>query len=381
MFQAHQGRSPEAAEAQAELVLRYGGAVHRYLLASLRDVDAADELSQEFALRFLRGDFKNADPGKGRFRDFLKRSIYRLMVDYHRARRARPRSLDESPEPAIDTDAWDRELDRQFLESWREQLMAHAWCALDRVQERRGQPFADVLRLRVASPGLRSPQLAERLSERLGPTGQTGLGPTQPAPRPRHVRQVPARRGEAVAGKSTAAAGRRAQRARAAGVLPIRVEPLRRSACERDGLRIPESARPRSALPGGLPPWPNPPWIAICSSASSRCGWTSSLAMSSSAAIRAWALEMERSRSTRSWSSAATLAEDERSLLEPLVGKQLEQLGDDVERSHEDVSSVSWIKLDTAGHCRRFRNADVPDQRRPRMPPILRVSSRIGSAS
>jgi DNA-directed RNA polymerase specialized sigma24 family protein len=168
VFQAHQGRSVEAAEAQAELVLRYGGAVHRYLLASLRDVDAADELSQEFALRFLRGDFKNADPGKGRFRDFLKRSIYRLMVDYHRARRVRPRSLEESPEPAVATDPWDHELDRQFLESWREQLMAHAWSALDRVQERRGQPFADVLRIRVASPNLRSPQLAERLSERLG---------------------------------------------------------------------------------------------------------------------------------------------------------------------------------------------------------------------
>jgi DNA-directed RNA polymerase specialized sigma24 family protein len=168
VFQAHRGESAEAAEAQAELVLRYGGAVHRYLLASLHDVDAADDLSQEFALRFLRGDFKNADPGKGRFRDFLKRSIYRLMVDYHRARRARPRPLDQGPEPAVDDDSWDRELDRQFLESWREQLMAHAWSALDRVQERRGQPFADVLRFRVASPNLRSAELAEQLSERLG---------------------------------------------------------------------------------------------------------------------------------------------------------------------------------------------------------------------
>jgi RNA polymerase sigma-70 factor (ECF subfamily) len=168
VFQAHQGRSAEAAEAQAELVLRYGGAVHRYLLASLHDVDAADELSQEFALRFLRGDFKNADPGKGRFRDFLKRSIYRLMVDYHRARQTRPRPLDEVPEPAALADSWDRELDRQFLESWREQLMAHAWSALDRVQQRRGQPFADVLRLRVSSPDLRSPELAEQLSDRLG---------------------------------------------------------------------------------------------------------------------------------------------------------------------------------------------------------------------
>jgi RNA polymerase sigma-70 factor (ECF subfamily) len=125
VFQAHQDRSVEAAEAQAELVLRYGGAVHRYLLASLRDVDAADELAQEFALRFLRGDFKNADPGKGRFRDFLKRSVARLMIDYHRARRARPRPL-------------------------------------------------EVLRLRVASPELNSLQLAERLSQRLGRPVKSG---------------------------------------------------------------------------------------------------------------------------------------------------------------------------------------------------------------
>jgi DNA-directed RNA polymerase specialized sigma24 family protein len=168
VFQAHQAKSVQTTEAQAELVLRYGGAVHRYLLASLRDVDAADELAQEFALRFLRGDFKNADPAKGRFRDFLKRAVYHLMVDYHRMRRFRPRSLAEEPEPAVEPDPWDRQLDQQFLESWRDQLMAHAWSALDRLQERKGQPFADVLRLRVASPELRSVQLAERLSERLG---------------------------------------------------------------------------------------------------------------------------------------------------------------------------------------------------------------------
>ena len=170
VFQAHQGQAEEVAEAQSALMRRYGGAVHRYLLASLRDPEAADDLSQEFALRFLRGDFRNADSGKGRFRDFLKRSIYHLMVDYHRGCRARPRRLDgEAAEPAVcDADPWDRDLDLPFLDSWREQLMALAWTELDKVQERTGQPFADVLRLRVANPDLRSPQLAERLSERLG---------------------------------------------------------------------------------------------------------------------------------------------------------------------------------------------------------------------
>jgi hypothetical protein len=49
VFQAHRGPSEDAVQAQSELVRRYGGAVHRYLLASLQDADAADELSQEFA--------------------------------------------------------------------------------------------------------------------------------------------------------------------------------------------------------------------------------------------------------------------------------------------------------------------------------------------
>ena len=169
---AHRGAAGEAGEARAALLERYGGAVRRYLLASLHESDAADDLAQEFALRFLRGDFKNADPGRGRFRDFLKRAVYHLMMDHHRRRRANPMFLgDGAPDVAAEdcgADAWDQQIDRQFLESWREQLMSHAWTALEKVQERTGQPFADVLRLRVACPDLRSPQLAEQLSDRLG---------------------------------------------------------------------------------------------------------------------------------------------------------------------------------------------------------------------
>ncbi|MFO0953889.1 MAG: sigma factor, partial [Isosphaeraceae bacterium] len=74
-------------QAQARLLRRYGAAVYRYLLASLRDQDAADELFQEFALRFIRGDFHRADQTKGRFRDFLKTALFRLIVDAQRRRR------------------------------------------------------------------------------------------------------------------------------------------------------------------------------------------------------------------------------------------------------------------------------------------------------
>ncbi len=168
VFRAHRGEGTGVAKDRAELMERYGGAVHRYLLGSLSDPNAADDLAQEFALRFLRGDFKNADPGRGRFRDFVKRAVYNLMVDHHRSRRARPRPLDvDVPEPAAPAPVL-HDHDSRFLESWRGELMAKAWAALDNVQQRVGQPFADVLRMRVQKPELRSPQMAEQLSARLG---------------------------------------------------------------------------------------------------------------------------------------------------------------------------------------------------------------------
>src|SRR5262245_18556900 len=68
---AHQ-ETIAAAIAQRALLQRYCGAVYRYLLGALLDEAAAEDLFQDFALRFLRGDFRRADPGKGRFRDYLK---------------------------------------------------------------------------------------------------------------------------------------------------------------------------------------------------------------------------------------------------------------------------------------------------------------------
>src|SRR5262245_48034421 len=83
VFLAHQGDGQQIPLAQQKLLHRYRGAIYRYLLASLRDPDAADEVSQEFALKLLKGEFKRADPGRGRFRDFVKTALYHLIVDYH----------------------------------------------------------------------------------------------------------------------------------------------------------------------------------------------------------------------------------------------------------------------------------------------------------
>src|SRR5262245_58256297 len=72
---AHEADRDAATKAQALLCQRYAGAVYRYLLGALRDPHAAEELAQEFALRVVRGDFRRADPQRGRFRDFLRTSL------------------------------------------------------------------------------------------------------------------------------------------------------------------------------------------------------------------------------------------------------------------------------------------------------------------
>lgn len=172
IFQAREGPTDEATAAQAELMCRYSGAVHRYLLSALRDADAASELNQEFAVRFLRGDFRRADPARGRFRDFVKQALRNLMIDYYRRRRSSPKMLSalDIPETAEPSELADpaAEFDRDFLESWRAELLARAWTALSNLQDETGQPYYTVLKLRVDHPELRSPDIADRLSFQIG---------------------------------------------------------------------------------------------------------------------------------------------------------------------------------------------------------------------
>jgi RNA polymerase sigma-70 factor (ECF subfamily) len=159
MLQAHGSEMDGAAAARHRLLLRYGGAVHRYLLGAVRDPDAAAELAQEFALRFVRGDFARADPQRGRFRDYLKRSLSNLVNDFHRGRRQQPNALPaDHPAPAASDD------DREFLDDWRDDLIARTWQALLVANV----SYFDVLRLRIRNPDLSSEELAVRVSEATG---------------------------------------------------------------------------------------------------------------------------------------------------------------------------------------------------------------------
>jgi DNA-directed RNA polymerase specialized sigma24 family protein len=173
LFQAHRPEGDAAGRARRELLLHYHAAVQRYLLGMLRDATAAEELAQDFAVRFLRGDFKQADPERGRFRDFLKTSLRRLVFDHwgrkQRAvtKEAGPLPKDSGMFPAAPATA---DADEVFDNGWREELLARTWDALAEAEIASGAPFHAVLRFKVAHPDLRTAQLAEQLGPLVGRT-------------------------------------------------------------------------------------------------------------------------------------------------------------------------------------------------------------------
>lgn len=176
VFRAHQGEADAEAQAKQVLLQRYSRPIYRYLLGALRDADAADELSQDFALRFVRGDFRNANPEKGRFRDFVKKSLFNLIVNYQKKKSGRPMNLAPEMEPAAPSAQEMMTSDEQFLGHWRDELLSRTWDALAEFQEQTGQLYHAVLRFRAEHPDLPSNQMAEQLSAQLGkPLSAAGI--------------------------------------------------------------------------------------------------------------------------------------------------------------------------------------------------------------
>lgn len=168
---AHKSARDRASEAQHQLLERYCGAIYRYLLGALRDADAADEVAQEFAYCFVRGDFKQADPERGRFRDFVKTVLFHLIVNYQRQRQKRARMgplQPDTPEPVTPPEICNS--DQEFLDRWREELLDRTWEGLAEVEKQTGHSYYQVLRFRSEHPDMPSAEMAEQLSAQLGRT-------------------------------------------------------------------------------------------------------------------------------------------------------------------------------------------------------------------
>jgi DNA-directed RNA polymerase specialized sigma24 family protein len=162
-------RGPDAVKAaQAEVLRRYCGAIYRYAYRVLGDEDLTDEACQEFAYRFVRGDFRHADPAKGRFRDYVKTAVIHLLNEFRRRqnqKQALPLACDAAA--AVSDPSETIAGDAQFTALWRNALLNRAWCELERREPADGPPSYTVLRLKADEPTVTAPVLAEQLA-RLG---------------------------------------------------------------------------------------------------------------------------------------------------------------------------------------------------------------------
>ena len=127
----------------------------------------AEDLFGEFALRLVRGDFRQARPELGRFRQLLKVALYRMVIDHQRRQAHQPQPL--TAEPAAEVPEPFADSDRVFQAEWRAQLFEAAWAALRSAEERTGRPLYTLLRYRTDHPDARAAEMADRLTDRLGP--------------------------------------------------------------------------------------------------------------------------------------------------------------------------------------------------------------------
>jgi len=159
VLEGHFGSIDGSAGARNTMVELYFSPIYRYLLGAVRDADAAEELSHEFAVRCLRGDFHRADPRKGRFRDYVKTVLINLVNDHFRSRQQAPRQFaSQADQPAVLPQSGDAE--PSFEDCLRDEILDRTWLALEKGNPR----YYRVLKFRVENPDLSSREMAHQLS-------------------------------------------------------------------------------------------------------------------------------------------------------------------------------------------------------------------------
>lgn len=149
---------PKSQAAMEELIGRYHDAVTRFIHLKVRDKHLADEVLQEFWTKLLTGKLAGADRAKGRFRDYLRTVLHRLIIDHFRTKKLQPLP----PGDLLDS----ADLDEDFDRVWREAVLARVWSRLETYQATTPKNrYATVLQLRRDFPDASIDEIAEKLSE------------------------------------------------------------------------------------------------------------------------------------------------------------------------------------------------------------------------
>jgi len=165
--EAVEGGSDNAAKAQERVLQRYRSPIYRYLRACLGSENAADEVLSDFDTKFLRGDFRNASPERGRFRDLLKTVLRNLVMDYFKRKKRDMPNLSSTGGDLADDPESLLASDRQFLDNWRANLLEKSWAALEQFERETERPLYTVLKLRAMNAEMRSAQIAEELGRQM----------------------------------------------------------------------------------------------------------------------------------------------------------------------------------------------------------------------
>lgn len=157
----------KAGGAREMLAHRYGRALRRFVGLLVRDEHQAEDVAQELVVRLVAGHFKQADPGRGRFRDLLAvaaRNLARNHLEKQRRRAGRHAELDQFAAPDQAPDA-----DEPFVATWRHELLRLTWERQEEYERtHRGSVAYTLMRLRTEHPDDDSEQLAGRLSAATG---------------------------------------------------------------------------------------------------------------------------------------------------------------------------------------------------------------------
>ena len=152
---------PKSQQAMGALVGRYHDALTRYIHLKVRDKHLADEVLQEFWTKLLTGKLAGADKTKGRFRDYLRTVLHRLIIDHFRTRKLQPLP----PGDLLDVSQPDEDFDRV----WREAVLRRVWSRLETYQATTPKNrYATVLQLRRDFPKATIDEITEKLADILG---------------------------------------------------------------------------------------------------------------------------------------------------------------------------------------------------------------------
>ena len=144
---------PAGQVAMHELIGRYHDAVERYLKLKLRDSNLADEVFQEFWTKLLTHKLAGADSNKGRFRDYLRTVLHRLIIDHFRVKKLQPLP----PGDLLDDTRPDADYDRV----WREAVIKRGMVP---ARDLRGQHAQEPLRTPSSSSAATAPRPRSRSS-------------------------------------------------------------------------------------------------------------------------------------------------------------------------------------------------------------------------